>query len=95
MLKGLNSYTIGSEFAFIYFKLITIFFRVLKVIGMPRYKKLVWKAYESQPVKIVYYFIYELFMYPIDQFTVIKSEILLTKKEKTEKIKQNRIYLIF
>ncbi len=104
MLKGPNSFTIGSEFTFKYFQIISIYFRVLNVINLPHYKKLVWKAYKSEPINVVYYFTYELYADPIDEITIMKWEILYEKnydyyfnssnKETNRKLKSDMLDIL-
>lgn len=79
MRCGKNSYTAGAEFSFYYLKLIKVYFRVLKVIDLPNYKKLVWKAFKSEPVNVCYYYIYEMYFDSIDDLTIIKWEIIYEK----------------
>jgi len=82
MIKGPNSYTKGSEFFLKYYKLISVYFKVLRIIDEPNYKKLIWKVTKSEPLNVNYYYIYELYEDKINDFTMIKWEIIYEKKYK-------------
>jgi hypothetical protein len=69
--RGNNSFEIGSEFHFTWKNLLTLYFRTIEIEDKTNYKKIIMRVYKSEPINIIYDYIYSLHRITADNTTLL------------------------